>query len=97
MKKFVEKNSIPNIEFDKDQLFLNKKNIEAILFEITTHQIGFVSDKTEISHLIYNDFHYPRSERDLKMKEFMETLNENFVLEKFFENKYIIKYHFSLK
>ena len=87
MKKFVEKNSIPNIEFDKDYLFLNLKNIEAILFEITSHQIGFLSDKTEISHLIYFDFHYPRSERDLKMKEFMETLNENFVLEKFFENK----------
>jgi len=97
MKKFVEKNSIPNIEFDKDYLFLNLKKIEAILFDKNCHQIGFLSDKTEITHLIYFDFHYPKREAGSKMKEVMETLNENFVLEKYFENKYIIKYHFSLK
>ncbi len=96
-KKCVKKYSIPNIEFDKDYLFLNLKSVEAILFDKTCHQIGFSLDKTENMSLIYFDFHYPRSERDLEMKEVMETLNENFVLEKYFENKYLIKYHFSLK
>ena len=73
------------------------KNIEAILFRKDYYQIRFLLDKTKIIRLICFDFHYPRREADLKMKEVMEILNENFVLEKYFENKYIIKYHFSLK
>lgn len=97
MKKCVKKYSIPNIEFDKDYLFLSLKKIEAILFRKNYHQIGFLLDKTEIIPLIYFDFLFPRHERDLKMKEVMEILNKNFILEKYFENKYLIKYNFSLK
>ncbi len=97
MKKFVEENSIPNIEFDKDYLFLNLKNVKAILFRKTYHQIGFSLNKTENMSLICFDFHYPKREADSKMKEVMEILNKNFVLEKYFENKYLIKYNFSLK
>ncbi len=97
IKNYVEKNSISNIEFEKDYIFLYLKNIEVILLKKDYHQIRFLLDKTEITPLIYFDFHYPRREAGSKMKEVMETLNENFVLEIFFENKYIIKYHFSLK
>lgn len=96
-KKYVEENSISGIEFNKDYLFLNLKNVEAILFRKSYHQIEFSLNKTENMSLIYFDFHYPKREADSKMKEVMETLNKNFVLEKYFENKYLIKYHFSLK
>jgi len=81
MKKCVEENSISSIEFDKDYLFLNLNNIEVILFRKNYHQIGFLLDKTEIIPLIYFDFHFPRHERDLKMKEVMGILNKNFILE----------------
>ena len=97
MKKCVEENSISGIEFDRDYLFLSLKKVEAILFRKTCHQIGFLLDKIEDIPLVYFDFHYPRCERDLKMKEVMEVLNVNFVLENFLENKYEIKYHFNLK
>lgn len=97
MKKFVEKNSISSIEFNKDYLFLNLKNVEAILFRKAYHQIGFSLNKTENMSLICFDFHYPRREAGSKMKEVMEILNKNFVLEKYFKNKYLIKYNFSLK
>jgi hypothetical protein len=96
-KKYVEENSISGIEFNKDYLFLNLKNVEAILFRKSYHQIEFSLNKTENMSLIYFDFHYPKREAGSKMKEVMETLNKNFVLEKYFENKYLIKYHFSLK
>jgi len=97
VKNYVEKNSISNIEFEKDYVFLYLKNIEAILFRKDYYQIRFLLDKTKINRLIYFDFnYYPRSEAVLKMNEVKETLNKNFILEKYFENEFEIKYNFSL-
>ena len=96
VKKYVERNSVPHIEFDKDYIYLYLKNIEAISKKVFL-EVRFLVDKDRKTPLVNFKFGRLGKEAKVKMNELMGILKENFSLEEYYEDRFEVKYHFKLK